>query len=236
MKRYQKIIACILAIAISAGGTGAIAYNSHKNASAMEDTAAITDSLKPEDTAAEADAAARVPENDTTFKDETVYVLCNSNATPREVIVSDWLKNPQALKEIPDKSNLTDIENVKGDEGYSQSSTGMSWAANGSDIYYRGNSNKSLPVDVTLNYTLDGQRVSADGIKGKSGHLVMEWTYRNNTAITKTIAGENRTICVPFMAASTAILNNDVFSNVKVCATSTRSTWRSRTASRSSAM
>ena len=216
MKRYQKIIACVLAVVLSAGSTGAIAYNSHRNASAMEDTAAITDSLQSEDTAAEADAAERVAENDRTFKDETVYVLCNSNATPREVIVSDWLKNPQALKNLPDKSNLTNIENVKGDEGYTPNAGGMNWAANGADIYYRGNSNKSLPVDVSLTYTLDGQRVSADAIKGKSGHLVMEWTYRNNTAVRKTIAGESRTVCVPFMAASTAILNSDVFSNVKV--------------------
>ena len=212
MKSYLKMTACILAVAISAGVTGTCAYTSRKNASAMDTSIVDTNALPAEGTAAESAPAARAAADGSTFKDETVYVLCNSDASPREVIVSDWLKNPQALSTLADTSSLTDIENVKGDEAYN----GMSWNAGGADIYYKGKSHSELPVDVTLTYTLDGQKMSADAMKGKSGHLVMEWTYTNKQFETRTVAGKKRQICVPFMAASTAILNNDIFQNVEV--------------------
>ena len=120
MKRYQKITACVLAVALSATGTGLYAYSRAHDANAVVDTS-VTETETPviEDEAAVERAAA----DGSLYKDETVYVLCNDDASPREVIVSDWLKNPGALTSIPDSSDLRDIENVKGDEAFSQTDT-----------------------------------------------------------------------------------------------------------------
>ena len=212
MKKYQKMIACSVAIAISAGTTGAYAFSQRHNASAIN-----TDTVETETPVVqEKNITERVSADGQPFKSETVYVLCNSDSTIRDIIVSDWLKNPKALGNIADVSTLSNIQNVKGDETFAQSGEDLTWFAGGNDIYYKGQSNETLPVDVNVTYTLDGRRVSLNDIKGKSGHLVIEYTYTNNAVVTQTVNGKDRRIAVPFMAASTAILSNDVFQNVTV--------------------
>ena len=89
-------------------------------------------------------------------KDETVYVLAGADGAVRQVIVSDWLKNAAGEDTLADRSALTDIENVKGDETYTADGEALTWAANGSDIYYRGATDKELPVSLTVSYQLDG--------------------------------------------------------------------------------
>ena len=51
-------------------------------------------------------------------------------------------------KTITDKSDLTDIENVKGDETFKQDGKTVKWNADGNDIYYQGKSDKELPVKM----------------------------------------------------------------------------------------
>ena len=50
------------------------------------------------------------------YKDETVYVLTGNAGNVNKIIVSDWLKNKDGDASLVDASDLTDIENVKGDE------------------------------------------------------------------------------------------------------------------------
>ncbi len=57
MKRYQKTIACILAVTVSAGATGTFAYS--KNADALEHSASVT-----ADAAPLTKAASRIAGND----------------------------------------------------------------------------------------------------------------------------------------------------------------------------
>ena len=96
------------------------------------------------------------------------------------MIVSDWIKNPDKAKTIKDKSNLKDIENVKGDETFTIDENNMlEWAADGNDIYYRGNSDDQLPVAVSVQYEIDGKAVSPKELAGKSGKLKMTFNYTN---------------------------------------------------------
>ena len=55
---------------------------------------------------------------DSTDKEETVYVIADSQGKTKEVVVSEWLKNLEGSSTIEDATNLTDIKNVKGDESY----------------------------------------------------------------------------------------------------------------------
>ncbi|MFR5700886.1 MAG: hypothetical protein ACLUD0_02805 [Eubacterium ramulus] len=51
-------------------------------------------------------------------------MVADPDGTPNEVIVSDWLKNHSGADNIEDVSDLKDIENVKGDETFTQGADG----------------------------------------------------------------------------------------------------------------
>lgn len=136
-------------------------------------------------------------------KDETVYVFTEADGKVNNIIVSDRLKNFAGADKIADKSELSNIENVKGDESFSKDGGNLSWNAGGKDIYYRGSTEKALPVDMKISYTLDGKSVSASEIVGKSGKLTIRFDYKNTTNI-------------PFAAATVMILDGEIFEHVTV--------------------
>ncbi|HPY85965.1 MAG TPA: hypothetical protein PLS20_13170, partial [Ruminococcus flavefaciens] len=208
MKNYKRFIAGAIAVAISAGATGSVAYA--KNLSAKNAPAA-----EKQESEAASDSE-RAPAEGSSAKDETVYVLCNSDASVKNVIVSDWLKNTGASTELSDISSLADIVNVKGNESFSQTGESLDWKAKGSDIYYKGTTDKQPPVTVKISYFLDGKSVSPEELKGRSGHVTIRWDYTNTQKSVKEINGEMKEIYVPFMAASAAVLDTDRFLNVQV--------------------
>ena len=120
---------------------------------------------------------AAVPE-----KEQTVYVNADENGNSQDVIVSNWLKNQGNEQELTDKTNLTDIQNVKGDETFEQKSDGtIVWNTDGGDIYYQGKTQEELPVSVKLTYYLDGKEISAKDLAGKSGKLKIRIDYENRS-------------------------------------------------------
>ena len=48
-------------------------------------------------------------------KEETVYIFTDEYGNQRDITVSNWLKNPEGKDKLEDLSDLSDIENVKGD-------------------------------------------------------------------------------------------------------------------------
>ena len=69
---------------------------------------------------------------ETAEKDETVYVIADSNGNPQKVIVSDWLKNNDSFKTIDDYSDLKNIENLKGYETFEAAGNNeQKWDAKG---------------------------------------------------------------------------------------------------------
>ena len=94
-------------------------------------------------------------ENKEISKDETVYVLAGADGTVQKIIVSDWIKNSLGNATLNDKSELSNVENVKGDETYTMNGDNMRvWDAQGNDIYYQGSIEKELPVNLSVSYTL----------------------------------------------------------------------------------
>ena len=136
-------------------------------------------------------------------KEETVYVITEPDGTPKETIVSAWLKNPDGEDTLKDNAELEDIENVKGDETFTKGENGeVVWNANGSDIYYQGKTNKELPVETAISYELDGKKISSEDVAGATGHLKITFTYKNNISETKVIDGKNVTLYEPFLVIS----------------------------------
>ena len=150
-------------------------------------------------------------------KDETVYALAGADGSVQKIIVSDWIRNSPGKAAVNDKSELTDVENVKGDETYTMSGDDMRvWDAQGNDIYYQGSIEKELPVDLSVSYKLDGRPIAADDLVGKSGRVTIRFDYQNRQYETVDIDGKQEKIYVPFAMLTGVLLDDDVFTNVDV--------------------
>ena len=155
-------------------------------------------------------------ESDAVRKDESVYVLANTDGSVKKIIVSDWLRNTQNSVAIEDKSELSSIENVKGDEGHTDTGSARVWDAEGNDIYYTGTIEKELPVDMEVTYTLDGKTVTASELAGKSGRVTIRYAYTNKQYENVTIDGKMEKIYVPFAMLTGMLMDSDTFRNVEV--------------------
>lgn len=201
-KTTKKILAICLCAALCLGGAGmAFAQASAKKTDDQPVSAA--------------QQAAELQQK--ISKDETVYVLTGADGSVKKIIVSDWLKNELGSASVADKSDLSDIENVKGDESYTINGDNMTvWDAQGNDIYYQGNIQKELPVGLSVRYYLDGKSVSPEELKGKSGKVTIRFDYENRQYETVQINGVNQRIYVPFAMLTGMILDNDTFQNVQI--------------------
>lgn len=149
-------------------------------------------------------------------KDESVYVNADENGATTKITVSNWLKNAGINGTINDESDLKDIQNVKGDETFTQNGDDVQWSAGSNDIYYQGTTDKELPVGVEIKYELDGKEIAAKDLLGQSGKLKITVSYTNKSKSTQTINGEKQEMYTPFVMATGIILPDDKFSNVEV--------------------
>lgn len=152
-----------------------------------------------------------------TSKDETVYVLAGADGTVQKIIVSDWIKNAMAADSLEDKTELSDIENIKGDESFTLGGDNSCvWDAQGNDIYYQGNIEKELPVQMSVCYTLDGQAVAPEALAGQSGHVTIRFDYQNMQYEEVLLDGKTEKIYVPFTMLTGMLLDTEVFRNVTI--------------------
>ena len=158
-----------------------------------------------------------------TQKDETVYVSLDSSGEVVKATVSDWLHTSGDVQQITDKSDLSGIQNVKSNEEPVKTGDDLTWILNadgsdsgGSDIYYEGTTDKTLPLTVSVSYTLDGKQVTADEIAGKTGKVTITVGLKNTDAHTVSVGGENVAMNTPMTAAAVVTLPSDTFTNVSV--------------------
>ena len=162
------------------------------------------------------EAANLITHSDSSGKEETVYVLLDANGNKTDTIVSEWLKNPEGAQTMYDSTKLKDVEVVKGNASYTQDDDMLVWNSDGGDIYYQGKSDKEVPVNVEVTYTLNDAKVDATEIDHASGHLVVNYNYTNNYAGEMVIDGERRTVYQPFAMMTGMMLDNEKVSNIEV--------------------
>lgn len=148
-------------------------------------------------------------------KEETVYLITDANGKVSQTIVSSWLKNGSGKSQIQDVSELSDIENVKGDETFTKNGNKITWQADGKDIYYRGTTNQKMPITEKVTYYLDGRETAPKDLAGKSGKVTIRFDYTNHAKQTAEINGKTEEIYVPFTVVSGMVLD-DSFQNVRV--------------------
>ena len=136
-----------------------------------------------------------------TDKVEVVYVTSDAYGEIKNIEVETTLKAKED-GELKDVNVLNNVINTSGDEDHDVEDDALVFENHGSDITYKGNINKDLPVNVKLTYYLDGKEVMVEELAHKSGHLKIVVDYVNNTK-------------VPFLCLTTMMLS-DRLSNIKV--------------------
>ena len=142
-------------------------------------------------------------------KSETVYAVMNGDGSIKSTTVSEHLYSASGLANITDKTTLTDIQNTESDAEFTQNGEELVWNTNDTDVYYKGNTDKALPIDVKVTYALDGQEAALEDIIGKSGHLTVTVNLKNNETGTVNVNGKDRTIVTPLITAVGVILGGD---------------------------
>ena len=221
-KYVIRIAAGVLTIAVAGGSAGVYTVNAAKTSTKAETTQESTDKKDKKDNKDDEEDLKEVlsskiskAADEEVGKEETVYVVADNSGKAKDVIVSDWLKNPDGNETIEDVSDLKDIKNVKGKEKFEEKDGKITWKAKGKDIYYQGKTDKELPVKQTISYYLDGEKMDPDEIAGKSGKVTIRFDYKNNQKTTTTVDGKKYSVYVPFTIMTGMILD-DSFTNVEV--------------------
>ncbi len=214
-KPVVKMLSISLCVLLALGGIGGTVYAMGVSADAGSPDAAPVNSGAG--STAPKTSSSYDPDAGRNVKDETVYVLAGADGSVQKIIVSDWIQNALGSDAIDDVTQLTGIENVKGNESYTMGgNSSCVWNAKGNDIYYQGDLDQELPVAVTVSYMLDGQPIAPAELAGKSGKVTIRFDYTNHQYELLEIDGKQEKIYVPFAMLTGLMLDNDVFTNVSV--------------------
>ncbi|MFR9275864.1 hypothetical protein [Finegoldia magna] len=145
-------------------------------------------------------------------KSETVYVTVEGNEI-KDKSVSVWLNSDKNIK-ANDKSNLTNVKDLKTDKELKSENGYLKLDENKKDIYYKGDTDKKLPVDVSVKYFLDGKEMKASELEGKSGHLKIVITSKNNRYEKKTIDGQSKNVYSPYVVVAAMTFDDEKVNNV----------------------
>lgn len=146
-------------------------------------------------------------------KEETVYSKLNNNGEIINTSVYEHLINNDKLDTITDLSDLENITNINNNNKFEYANNTLTWDAKAKDIFYKGTTNKSLPISEDVTYKLDGNDILLSDMLGKSGHIEITIKYTNNDLHYNYKYGNMYT---PFMVATVTSIEGKNNSNVEV--------------------
>ena len=204
VNKTLAVLAAAGILTMGAGGAGYALAKSSSSKALPQDPSCVTDGTFSGSTAAYAgglssesdllrymSASAVTPSTQDPYKEETVYVIAGQDGTVNKVIVSDWIRNTAGKNDVQDVSELSDVQVLKDGETFTMGGDNTRvWNASTDDIYYQGNIEKELPVDVKVSYFLDGSPIAPTELPGKSGRVKIRFDYTNNTYEMKEINGK----------------------------------------------
>ena len=146
-------------------------------------------------------------------KDETVYAVMAADGSVTKTTVSEHLYNADGLAGVEDRSTLKNIVNTESFAEYTRNGDTLVWNTDDTDVYYKGDTDRQLPISAKVTYTLDGRTAPLSELLGQSGHLVLTIDLTNNETGKVTVNGKERTIVTPLVTAVGVVLGDDA-SNV----------------------
>lgn len=214
-KEWKRDVSVVMTALLVCGSVGVPAEAKETGGFIRENGLAAVQRLEPEVKTAEVTLSDQ--DKKQLEKEETVYVIANADGSPQKLIVSDWLKNAMGSEAIEDSTELTNIVNVKGDESFKQKEGSLGvWDAAGNDIYYQGNIEKELPVDMKVTYHLNGKAVSPDELAGQSGKVTIRFDYTNRQKEAVMVGEKEEELYVPFVLLTSMVLDNENFHNIEI--------------------
>ena len=84
------------------------------------------------------------------------------------------------------------------------------WVKNdlGTDVYTKTEGKVDTPITMKISYFLDDKEVTAEEIRGRSGHVKIRYDFTNNERVNG--------MYVPYAVLSGAVLPNGTFTNIKL--------------------
>lgn len=140
-------------------------------------------------------------------KNETVYVSLHEDGQIKDVVVGDRLK-ADGEKQIQDTTNLTDIQNVNGNETFKQDGNDILWDNQEHDIYYEGKTSQSLPIQTTITYSINGEKKDLNEMKNQEGDVEIQIHLKN--------LDRHDDIYTPFVVTFASVLSSENNTDIQV--------------------
>lgn len=112
------------------------------------------------------------------------------------------------------KTSLDNLKLIKGDATFTKDLNNVTWNANKEDIYYTGETDKEIPVNISIKYYLNENEVTYEQLQGKSGKVTIRFDYTCNQSEIVKINNEDKTIYVPYLIISGVAFNNAKTANI----------------------
>ena len=142
-------------------------------------------------------------------KDETVYAVMNADGSVKSTTVSEHVYSASGLSGVTDQTTLSDIQNTESNATFTQDGEKLVWNTDDTDVYYKGSTDKALPITANVTYTLDGVTDRLENLLGKSGHLTVRIDLTNNETGTVNVNGKDRTVVTPLITAVGVIFGEE---------------------------
>ena len=142
-------------------------------------------------------------------KSETVYAVMNADGSIQSTTVSEHVYSASGLSKVTDQSTLTNIQNTESSAEFTQDGEKLVWNTDDTDVYYKGDTDRALPITAKITYAMDGQEAALEDLIGKSGHLTVTIALTNSETSTIQVNGKDRTIVTPLITAVGVIFGQD---------------------------
>lgn len=124
--------------------------------------------------------SALAAENPAVEKDENVYVNLNGDGSVDSIYIVNEFDVDEASV-ITDYGNYTSVKNLSSDETIQMKGNKIEVKADAGKFYYQGQiKDTDIPWDIHITYYLDGEKISAEDLAGKSGKLKMVLSVKDN--------------------------------------------------------
>ena len=115
------------------------------------------------------------------LKDENVYATLAEDGTVTGVyVVNEYTSKTEG--KITDYGDYSSVKNLTTNETIEQNGDQISVNVPKGKFYYQGNlKTTDIPWNISISYTLDGKKISAEDLAGKSGKLKINISVKENT-------------------------------------------------------
>lgn len=144
-------------------------------------------------------------------KKETIYTNLDRYGNVEKSSVTNHLSRTDKSV-LEDTTEIKEILNINGTETYTLNEDRLTWKSEGRDIYYRGTTEKDLPITTSIEYFLENEKVDPKDVIGKSGNIKIKISFQNN----QKQKIKNNEMYTPFVITLGMILNNEENTNIEI--------------------